>query len=440
MANTNVGPNQNPILYARNTAGGAATYVTATNNKLDVNATASLAGSAIPISGATTAVGVAIVDSSGNQISSFGGGTQYANGSAQATPTGTVALGWDGTNVRALKTSSDGTQAVSVASLPLPTGAATAAKQPALGTAGSASADVITVQGIASMTALKVDGSGVTQPVSGTVTANAGTNLNTSALALETGGNLATIATAVSAIASPIPTKAMFLGVSDGTNLVAVRQGSNAFNSAAGGSINANNIAQFDDVSPTSITENNFGNLRISQNRNLYTTIRDAAGNERGVNVTSGNALTVDGSASTQPVSQSGTWTVQPGNTANTTPWLATPAASATTVGLTIKSDPVGLGTTVTSVKASAGMLYGYHIYNPNSVVAWIQFFNLATGSVTLGTTTPFMFLAIPPGGWADTLGAVPIAYSTAISIATTTTSHGSTALGLTVPYNIWYA
>jgi hypothetical protein len=48
----------------------------------------------------------------------------------------------------------------------LPTGAATAAKQPALGTAGTASADVITVQGITSMTALKVDGSAVTQPVS----------------------------------------------------------------------------------------------------------------------------------------------------------------------------------------------------------------------------------------------------------------------------------
>lgn len=58
------------------------------------------------------------------------------------------------------------TQPVSAASLPLPTGAATAAKQPALGTAGAASADVITVQGIASMTALKVDGSAVTQPVS----------------------------------------------------------------------------------------------------------------------------------------------------------------------------------------------------------------------------------------------------------------------------------
>lgn len=61
----------------------------------------------------------------------------------------------------------------------LPTGAATSAKQPALGTAGTASSDVLTVQGIASMTALKVDGSAVTQPVSGTVTANAGTGTMT---------------------------------------------------------------------------------------------------------------------------------------------------------------------------------------------------------------------------------------------------------------------
>lgn len=146
-----------------------------------------------------------------------------------------------------------GTFAISAASLPLPTGAATSAKQPALGTAGTPSADVLTVQGVTSMTALKVDGSAVTQPVSGTfwqatqpisgtvaatqsgtwtvqpgntantvawkvdgsavtqpvsgtfwqatqpisgtITANAGTNLNTSSLALESGGNLATIAT-----------------------------------------------------------------------------------------------------------------------------------------------------------------------------------------------------------------------------------------------------
>jgi hypothetical protein len=87
------------------------------------------------------------------------------------------------TSMTALKVDGSAvTQPVSNASLPLPAGAATSAKQPALGTAGTASTDVITVQGIASGTA---------QPVSGTVTANAGTNLNTSALALDatlTGG------------------------------------------------------------------------------------------------------------------------------------------------------------------------------------------------------------------------------------------------------------
>jgi hypothetical protein len=70
----------------------------------------------------------------------------------------------------------------------LPTGAATAAKQPALGTAGASSADVITVQGRAAMTPLLVDGSGVTQPVSGTVTANqGGSNWTTNLVQL--GGN-----------------------------------------------------------------------------------------------------------------------------------------------------------------------------------------------------------------------------------------------------------
>lgn len=59
------------------------------------------------------------------------------------------------------------TQPISAASLPLPSGASTAAKQPALGTAGTASADVITVQGIASMTPLSVSGT-VTAELSAT--------------------------------------------------------------------------------------------------------------------------------------------------------------------------------------------------------------------------------------------------------------------------------
>lgn len=64
----------------------------------------------------------------------------------------------------------------------------------------------------------------------------------------------------------------------------------NATNSTGTGIAAAGLLAQFDDTSPTAITENQFGNLRMSANRNAYTTIRDAAGNERGVNVTAGNA------------------------------------------------------------------------------------------------------------------------------------------------------
>lgn len=108
-----------------------------------------------------------------------------------------------GTSSTVTVTNFPATQPVSASALPLPTGASTSAKQPALGTAGSAASDVITVQGIASMVALKVDNSGVTQPISGsvsisnfpatqtisgTVTANVGT---TNGLALDatlTGG------------------------------------------------------------------------------------------------------------------------------------------------------------------------------------------------------------------------------------------------------------
>jgi hypothetical protein len=55
------------------------------------------------------ALTVAIVDTNGNQISSFGGGSQFAMGSAQAANSlGTIALGYDGTNVRGLSTSTTG--------------------------------------------------------------------------------------------------------------------------------------------------------------------------------------------------------------------------------------------------------------------------------------------------------------------------------------------
>jgi hypothetical protein len=130
-----------------------------------------------------------IVDSSasvavtGTVTANAGSGTMAVSAAALPLPSGasteaTLALIKAKTDnldvLLSTRTKPADTQPVSAAALPLPSGASTAAKQPALGTAGTASADVLTVQGIASMTALKVDGSAVTQPVSGTVAANQG--------------------------------------------------------------------------------------------------------------------------------------------------------------------------------------------------------------------------------------------------------------------------
>jgi hypothetical protein len=94
---------------------------------------------------------------------------------------------------------------------------------------------------------------------------------------------------------------------------------------------------------------------------------------------------------------------------------------------------------TVTSVKSSAGQLYGWHLYNPNASAAYVQIFNLATGSVTLGTTGPTMALTLPANSGATMNLPQGIPFGTAISIAVTTTRTGSTAPGSSCDLNFFY-
>lgn len=61
----------------------------------------------------------------------------------------------------------------------------------------------------------------------------------------------------------------------------------NATDTTGTGIAAAGILAQFDDVSPGTVTENRFGNVRMSVRREVYTQIRDAAGNERGLNIDS---------------------------------------------------------------------------------------------------------------------------------------------------------
>jgi hypothetical protein len=95
------------------------------------------------------------------------------------------------------------------------------------------------------------------------------------------------------------------------------------------------------------------------------------------------------------------------------------------------------LSTTPKAIKASGGQLGLVQCYNPNSSQAYVQVFNIASGSVTLGTSTPQMSIPIGPtatGGFGLTV--VGVQFTTAISAAPTTTAIGSAAPATAVDCN----
>lgn len=139
------------------------------------------------------------------------------------------------------------------------------------------------------------------------------------------------------------------------------------------------------------------------------------------------------------PASQSGTWTVQPGNTANTTPWLTQPTPVVTATPLSVSLTDALVATPV-SVKSSSGRLFGYHIYNPNTSTIYVHFYDTASGSVSVGTTTRRISVAVPAFGLLDSVVIYSIySFATAISIAATTTLTGTTAPTTGLLTNIFY-
>jgi hypothetical protein len=110
---------------------------------------------------------------------------------------------------RCITVDATGSINVTVSSTALPAGAATAAKQPALGTAGTASADVITIQGVASMT-----------PVQTTITTSLPSGTNVIGHVICDSGCSSTPSPSFGAA---FPSTGTPIGVTDGTNLVALR-------------------------------------------------------------------------------------------------------------------------------------------------------------------------------------------------------------------------
>lgn len=90
--------------------------------------------------------------------------------------------------------------------------------------------------------------------------------------------------------------------------------------------------------------------------------------------------------------------------------------------------------------KTSGGLLWGLVISNSNAADAFLQLFDVAAGSVTVGTTAPKLSLLVPKGdgtasGAVELIFPKPIYFENAITYACTTTATGNTdpTVGLVV-------
>lgn len=99
---------------------------------------------------------------------------------------------------------------------------------------------------------------------------------------------------------------------------------------------------------------------------------------------------------------------------------LTNGTAPQTSGGLSIATD-IDLDETETEIKATAGQLYGWYIYNDGAAEVYVKLYNATAATVEVGTTVPVMTLGIPAGSGANVFTQHGIAFSTAICAAATT-------------------
>jgi hypothetical protein len=111
----------------------------------------------------------------------------------------------------------------------------------------------------------------------------------------------------------------------------------------------------------------------------------------------------------------------------------------ATTMNASSSDGGTALTSTAQVIKASAGILMGYYIYNPNSTAQFVQLYNTAAASVTVGTTNPLFMLTIPAGSAANLWTPGGITFGTAMSWAATSTAGGNGAPTTALDAVAWY-
>jgi hypothetical protein len=96
------------------------------------------------------------------------------------------------------------------------------------------------------------------------------------------------------------------------------------------------------------------------------------------------------------------------------------------------------ISNTATAANASATTLYSINAGNTNSTGCYLQMWNLAAGSVTVGTTAPYSSFLIPANGAGMPVNLPrPIRFGTALTVAATTTRAGSTACTFGLDVNL---
>lgn len=282
--------------------------------------------------------------------------------------------------------------------------------------------------------------------VIGQVTANAGTNLNTSLLALESGGNLAAAAASLSVMddwdesdrakVNPIVGVA---GVAAGSGVVgtttqrvclatdvALPAGTNAI-----GKLSANSGIDIGDVDITSVVPGVAATSLGKAEDAAHTT------GDTGVMALAVRNDTIAALANTTldyiPITTNNVgaqWTSQ---------------VPSTNGGCSIFSlISTGTGGDATNIKASAGQLYGWSFSNTNAAAAYVKVYNSASAP-TAGSGTPVLRLIIPgntAGAGQNLAQDSGIAFATGIgfTIVTTAADAGSTGVAAAeVLVNFYY-
>lgn len=120
----------------------------------------------------------------------------------------------------------------------------------------------------------------------------------------------------------------------------------------------------------------------------------------------------------------------------NPVPIESTATSNATGISTLLDADA---DNTAQVLKAAAGNLYYIEAINSNAADAYIQLFNVAAGSVNVGTTVPKAVIYVPAQGGSVRDFNVPMSFATAMTYACTTTATGgidpTTGLVITFGY-----